>query len=40
VRAPRFRLRPHLPLCAPYISFIEIHLTFAHAMSAFSINEG
>jgi hypothetical protein len=27
-------------LCAPYISFIEIHLTFAHAMSAYSINGG
>jgi hypothetical protein len=28
------------PLCAPEIFFIEIHLTFAHAMSAYSINRG
>jgi hypothetical protein len=28
------------PLCAPWISFIEIHLTFAHAMSAYNINGG
>jgi hypothetical protein len=40
VRAPRFCLRPHLPPMRPLDSFIEIHLTFTHAMSAYSINGG